>query len=109
MNLSSSLLMKSVVKPFYRENAGLLCFVYYVMFLGVGRANGVGVLDYQYSLIQGMFGDYVFLSVVFFVWMMYALKCSNFISVTLRRPEFSYLYMLSHLRSSKLYVMLLQV
>jgi hypothetical protein len=79
------------------------------MFLGVGRANGVGVLDYQNSLIQGMFGDYVFLSVVFFVWTIYALKCSNFISVTLRRPEFSYLYMLSHLRSIKLYVMLLQV
>lgn len=109
MNLQRSLLFKSLVTPFYRQNAALLCFVYYIMFLAIGRANGVGMLEYHYALIRGMLSDASFLMVVFVLWLTYAIKCGTFVVNTLRKPAFSYLYQLSLVNSGKTYLLFLQV
>ncbi|MBO9202998.1 MULTISPECIES: hypothetical protein [Niastella] len=109
MNIQRSLLFKSLVTPFYRQNAALLCFVYYIMTLAVGRANGVGLLEYHYSLIRGMLTDTSFLLAVCGGWLIYAIKCAQFVASTLQKPAFTYLYQLSLVNKRKLYLLLLQV
>lgn len=107
--LNRLLLTNSIVKPFYRENAGLLCFVYYIMFLAPGAANGVDMLDYHYSLIRGMLHYPSMLLLTYAAWVAYAFRCSQFVNRSLGKPEFSYLYLLSQLDTRKLYLLLLQV
>ena len=61
MSTSHDLLMKSIVRPFYKQNAGLFAFLLFFMFAAVGRANGVGLLEYHLSLIQGIMTNRPFL------------------------------------------------
>jgi hypothetical protein len=108
MSIQRAMIFRSLVTPFYRKNAGLLCFVFFIMFLAVGRANGVGLLEYHYSLIRGLLLNPSFLVAVLAIWLAYALKCSQFITGTLRKPEFSYLYLLGLQDAAKIYWLLLQ-
>src|SRR3954464_496924 len=109
MSIQRSLLFKSLVTPFYRQNAALLIFIYYIMTLAVGRANGVGMLEYHYSLIRGMLTEPSFLLTIFGVWLAYAIKCGQFVISTLRKPAFSYLYQLSLVNKKKVYLLLLKM
>ncbi|OQP42781.1 hypothetical protein A4H97_11495 [Niastella yeongjuensis] len=109
MNIQRRILFKSLVTPFYRQNAALLVFVYYMMTLAIGRANGVGLLEYHYSLIRGMLTNAPFLLAVLGLWLTYAIKCGQFVTNTLQKPAFSYLYQLSLLNVRKVYWLLLQV
>ncbi|AEW00338.1 hypothetical protein A4D02_23710 [Niastella koreensis] len=109
MSIQRSLLFKSLVAPFYRQNAALLCFVYYIMTLGVGRANGVGMLEYHYALIRGMLTAPSFLITVLALWLAYAIKCAQFIASSLHKPAFSFLYQLLLVEPKKVYRLLLQV
>jgi hypothetical protein len=107
MSIQRAVLFSSLVKPFYRRNAGLLCFFFFIMTLAVGRANGVGLLEYHYSLIKGVMTNVSFLVAVFAFWSLYALKCAQFIAGSLRKPEFSWLYLLSLTNARSLYWLLL--
>jgi hypothetical protein len=109
MSIQRSLLFRSLVAPYYRQNATLLCFVYYIMTLGVGRANGVGMLEYHYALIKGMLTAPSFLITVFALWLAYAIKCAQFVAGNLQKPAFSYLYQLLLVDPKKVYRLLLQV
>jgi hypothetical protein len=109
MSIQPSLLFKSLVLSFYRQYAALFCFVYFIMFLSVGRANGVGLLEYHFALIQGMLLKTSFLLLVFAIWLAYGLRCIHFIMATLNKPPFSYLYLSSQLPAGRLYWLLLQV
>jgi hypothetical protein len=109
MNTQRAVLFSSLVKPFYRQNAALLCFFTFMMTLAVGRANMVGLLEYHYSLIKGMLTNVSFLVTVLAAWLLYAIKCAQFIADTLRKPAFSYLYLASLTNARKLYGLLLLV
>jgi hypothetical protein len=50
-----------------------------------------------------------FLAVVLVAWLAYAIKCAQFIVLTLRNPAFSYLYLLSLAHTRKVYWLLLQM
>ena len=93
--MKRTVLFKSLVKTFYRQNAGQLAFLFFFMVLSVGRANDVGLLEYHYSLIKGMLTNPSFLGVVLLAWCIYAWKCVRFVAFMLRRPEFSFLSLLS--------------
>lgn len=109
MSIQRSLLFKSLVLSFYKQYAALFCFVYFIMFLSVGRANGVGLLEYHYALIKGVLTTYTFLLFVFVLWLAYALRCVHFIVATFHKPAFSFLYLAAQMRAGKLYGLLLQV
>jgi len=79
------------------------------MTLGVGRANGVGMLEYHYALIRGMLTAPSFLITVFAVWLAYAIKCAQFVASNLQKPAYSYLYQLLLEDKKKVYRLLLQV
>lgn len=107
MSIQRSVVFKSLVIPFYRQRAALLGFVFFIMTLSVGRANGVGLLEYHYALIKGVMISPSFMAIVMTIWFLYALKCAQFVVLTLRKPAFSYLYMLSQVSAQKLYWLLL--
>ena len=109
MNIAWHIIMKSLVRPYYRQNAGLMAFLIFIMVFAVGRANDAGLLEYHYALIKGMLINPGFLAVIMAAWFLYALKCQQFIADTLINKEFSYLYMLDHLKSGKLYFLMLLV
>lgn len=109
MNPAVHILVKSLVKPFYRQNAGLFIFLIIVMFGAVGELDGAGTIDYHYSLISGMLNNLLFFLLVFFGWFLYANKCVQFVSKMLQTPDNSYLHILLQHDRKKLYGLLLLV
>lgn len=93
--MKRTVLFKSIVKTFYRQNAGQLAFLFFITVISVGRANDVGLLEYHYSLIRGMLTNPSFLCVVLLAWSVYAWKCVRFVAYILQRPECSFLSLLS--------------
>jgi hypothetical protein len=95
MSTTRTILIKSLINPFYRQNAGLFAFVVFIMVASVGRANGVGLLEYHLSLIQGIMTNRVFLLFVLGLWFLYALKCAQFIADTLSGKDYGFVSLVS--------------
>jgi hypothetical protein len=102
MNISQTILWKSLVKPFYKQNAGLFAFLIFFMVAAVGRANDVGLLEYHLSLIQGMMTNGPFLLFVLFAWFLYAFKCAQFVLNTMGRKDYGFLSLLSLKKSREI-------
>jgi hypothetical protein len=109
MNITKTILIKSLVYPFYRQNAGLFAFGIFIMVAMVGRANGVGLLEYHLSLIQGLMTNLPFLLFVLVAWFLYALKCQQFITDTLSTQDHNFLFLLSLKKQAPVFRMLLIV
>jgi len=107
MSITRTILIKSFVKPFYRQHAGLFVFLFIVLFGAVGMVDGAGLKDFHFSLIQGMLKNTFLFLLVFFAWFLYSKKTEQFIFNTLRRPDFSFLHILSRVENKKLYSWLL--
>lgn len=95
MSYPISILIKSFVKQFYRENAGLFLFFITVMFLCVGPLNGAGLIEYHYSLIMGMLESIQFLLIVYALWLLYARKCLAFVMKKQFDPQYAFTYLLN--------------
>ena len=95
MSITRTVLLKSLVIPFYKQNAGLFAFLLFIMVAAVGRANGVGLLEYHFSLIQGILTNFQFLLFVLCAWFLYALKCSQFIVDKLGQRDYVFFSLLS--------------
>ena len=102
MSTIRTILIKSLVKPYYRKNAGLFVFLFFIMVLAVGRANEAGLLEYHAALIRGMMINLPIYIVVLVIWFLYGRKCIHFVEDTFRNPEFSYLNLLSQLSPIRL-------
>ena len=109
MSISRTILFKSLVKQYYRQNAGLFAFLLFMLLGAVGRANEAGLLEYHYSLIQGMMLNPAIFMLVLLAWFFYAKKCEQFITPTLRRPDFSFLNILSLVNTKRAYRLLMEV
>jgi hypothetical protein len=94
MSISRTILTKTLVRPFYKQNAGLFAFLIFIMVAAVGRANGVGLLEYHFSLIRAMLTHFPFLLFTLCAWFLYAVKCARFISDTLKKRDHAFLYLL---------------
>jgi len=79
------------------------------MVVVVGRANDAGLLEYHLSLIQGILVNPVIFLLVLLAWFLYAWKCKQFIALTLDRPEFSFLNILSCTKAARIYRLLFEV
>src|SRR5437868_14808809 len=101
MNHASKILFQSFVKPFYKENAGLLIFIFTMMFVVVSRLNGAGLFAYHYSLATGVLKNNNFLIVVFFAWLLYVRKFVVFASGVILNPRYAFLQVYSQLSPAK--------
>jgi hypothetical protein len=88
MNSVLNIMIRSLVAPFYKSHAGLLFFVFFVMF---GIIESTQIKLYHESLIFGMLTSGIFMIVVLVVWLLYAAKSVHFILKT--SSEDSYLFL----------------
>ena len=95
MSTELKILMKSLIAPFYKQNAALFAFVIFIMFAMVGRANGVGLLEYHYSLIQAIMTNTPFLFFTLGAWLLYAFKCTQFMLDIFDKKEYIFLQVLT--------------
>jgi len=92
-----SLMIKGLVMPFYKNHAGLLFFVFFLMF---GIVESTQIVFYHTSLIYGMLSSGIFLMVVFVIWLLYQLKSLHFLLKTSGDDSYSFLNLLALLPSS---------
>ncbi len=95
MSSPRTILLKTLVKPFYRQHAGLFVFLFTLMFGVVSVLDGAKFTDYHFYLIKGMMTNFYFFLVVLLLWFLYVKKTEQFIVSVLRRPEYSFLNMLA--------------
>jgi hypothetical protein len=94
----TKVLLKVWVAKFYERNAGLFLFIFFLMF---GVVESSQIISYHLSLIYGTLSSPIFLLVVITVWILYMLKCVQFISSQLNKPENNFLFQLSRMERSK--------
>jgi hypothetical protein len=94
----TKVLLKVLVAKFYERNAGLFLFIFFLMF---GVVESTQIISYHLSLIYGTLSSPIFLLVVILVWALYMLKCVQFISSELIKPENSFLFQLSRMKHIK--------
>ena len=70
------LMIRALVLPFYKNHAGLLFFVFFLMF---GIVESTQLAFYHQSLIYGMLSSGIILLVVLMIWLLYQLS-SHFTS-----------------------------
>ena len=109
MNITRAILYKSFVQTFYKQNAGLFAFLVFIMVAAVGRANGVGLLEYHFTLIRAMLTDNKFLAFVLIAWLLYALKCEQFMAGKLQGKNYNFIFVLNTKTSSFVFAQMLRV
>ncbi len=92
------LILRTLVFPFYQQHAGLLFFVFFIMF---GVVESSHLINYHQSLIYGMLSSSLFLLIVLFIWLLYFLKCFLFVVQKIEAPDYRILYELSCLSPAK--------
>jgi hypothetical protein len=75
----------------------------------VGRANGVGLLEYHFTLIRAMLTDNKFLTFVLIAWLLYGLKCEQFMADKLQGKNYAFISMLNTKPASFVIPLMLQV
>jgi hypothetical protein len=109
MNITRTILYKSLVQTFYRQNASLFAFLVFIMVASVGRANAAGLLEYHFTLIRAMLTDYKFLTFVLIAWLLYGLKCDQFMADKLQVKNYAFIFLLNTKTPSFVFARMLQV
>jgi hypothetical protein len=91
-------IIKTLVAKFYERNAGLLFFIFFIMF---GVVESGQILYYHLSLIYGLMEAPVFLAIVCAVWVLYVLRMVQFTFNQLAKTENSFLFDLAKLNSTQ--------
>ena len=77
-----TILQKVLVNYFYKVNAGFFLFGFFVLF-----GLPISPVAFHLSLISGIIQSQVFVAVVMLIWLLYNLKCLDYILKQLRDPR----------------------
>ncbi len=91
-------LTKVIVAKFYERNAGLLFFVFFLMF---GIVESTQIISYHKALMYATLTSPIFLLLVCGVWLLYLIKCVQFFLAQLTRPDHTFLFELGGLNFIK--------
>lgn len=100
MNALLTVFTKAFILPFYRSHAGLLLFVFFVMF---GTVESNQLVNYHRSLIEATLTTPLFRLGVFIVWLLYGLKIIHSLLKLFRLPHYTFIHQLALLSKSKLF------
>ncbi len=100
------ILQKVFIIHFYKVNAGFFLFCFVVLYGVV--APGM-LISYHLSLIQGMIQSPSFLGFVIFFWLLYTIKCIDFLLMQLNDPRNSFFFSLHTLSNQQQFFYLLYV
>lgn len=90
--------IKTLVAKFYEQNAGLLLFIFFLMF---GIVESGQIINYHLSLVYGMLEAPIFLAVVCLIWTAYMLRTVQFTFGQLAKPENAFLVDLAKIKSNR--------
>jgi hypothetical protein len=93
-------LIKTLLVPLYKQHAGLLIVVFFLMF---GVVESSQIIHYHEALIHGMLNSKVFLILVMSSWMLYCIKSLAFLLKTSADSSYQFLNTLSILHSARSY------
>ena len=79
------------------------------MIASVGRANAAGLLEYHFTLIRAMLTDYKFLAFVLVAWLLYGLKCEQFMADKMQGKNYAFISVLNTKSTSFVFARMLQV
>src|ERR1700753_3692775 len=88
------ILQKTIVRPFYRQNAGFFLLGFLVFFGVVAPSQQ---LNYHYTLITGLLTTPGVLACILLALLCYAGKFTRWLAATLSDPSFSFLNELTRL------------
>lgn len=91
-----TILQKVLVNYFYKVNAGFFLFGFFVLF-----GLPISPVAFHLSLISGIIQSQVFVAVVMLIWLLYNLKCLDYILKQLRDPRQSFLFCFNNLPAKK--------
>jgi len=93
MKNTHNLLLKTLVRTFYMQHAGLLLFVFYIFF---GVVNGGELLYYHLSMVRAVLDSRMLLLIVVAIWLLYAGKAFFFFRSQLMKEEMNFLFLLEN-------------
>jgi hypothetical protein len=92
------MMIKALMMPFYKNHAGLLFFVFFLMF---GIVESTQIVFYHQSLIYGMLTSGIFLLIVLMIWLLYQLKSLHFLLKTSGEDSYLFLHHLAVMPASQ--------
>lgn len=90
MNPVSNILSRSITLPFYRQNAGLLLFLFFLLF-GT-QPSLYHILTFHYALIKSVLNLDSFFLLTLAVWALYAFKVIFFITGCLKKESYDFIF-----------------
>ncbi len=94
----TSILFKSLVSTFYQRHAGLFLVFFLLMFGVIPPQN---LLSYHQKLLEAFLGDTILRMVVYFFWLLYMLKCIQFILQQTEKPHYQFIFEINAVKPAK--------
>src|SRR6478672_10353595 len=98
MKNTRNVLLKTLVRTFYMQHAGLLLFVFYIFF---GVVNGGELLYYHLSMVRAVLDSGTLFLIVVAIWLLYTGKALFFFRSQLMKEELNFLFLLENFSDSK--------
>ena len=98
MRVVLPILQKVIVNHFYRVNGGFFLFLFFLLF-GI-PAN---LAQFHYAIIVVIIQNHVGLAGAMLVWLLYSVKCMDYVIKQLRNPRQQFLFCLNNLAQSTNY------
>jgi hypothetical protein len=100
------LFIKMFVRRFYVQNSGFFLFLFVILF---GVVHGGLLLTYHYELIMGMLEIGTAFIFVLFAWLLYFIKCAQFVLKTVASPDSFFLNLLNQTAYKKRFALFLKL
>lgn len=98
------ILQKVLVNHFYKANAGFFLFCFFVLF-----GLPISPAAFHLSIITGIIQSQLFIVCVMLTWLLYNVKCADYVLKQLRHPTQSFLFCLTNWPAKKTYLCMLYV
>jgi hypothetical protein len=109
MSASRTMMIGTLVRPYYRQNTSFFLFLIILMF-SFSSLVSHDPLQYHYHLILGMLQIRAVFLMVFFAWFIYLAQCARFVIFLLQDdPRYHFLNMLRLAGNGKAFCLLLLV
>jgi hypothetical protein len=101
-----SVLWKTLIRQYYRQNAGFFLF-FFLIFFGIVEPSQQ--VTYHYAIVLGIIHTPAMLALVLFCWLLYAIKCVRWISGLQQSPDHDFLLVLPVLGRIRTFRLLLEI
>ena len=105
MNPVNKILSRTIIAPYYRQNAGLFLFLFFLLF-GT-QPSLYHILLLHYSLIKSILNSGAFFILTLGIWSLYSFKVISFIYGCFKKENYNFLFLLNEVNKVTRYLQLL--